>query len=119
MSRGAAPPATESCASVPVRRKAAVADRPNDTAISPVRAKLIEYLLEPVGPLGLVAIAAGTFGVALHRGGYKRLVVSLDDAARISAEQILELARYVEQCNPHTLQQIASLLASPSGTAGR
>ena len=90
-----------------------------DAAISPVRAELIECLLEPVGPLGLVAIAAGAFGVFLHRGGYKRLVVSLDDAARISANQILELARYVEQCNPHTLQQIASLLAaSPVGTAG-
>lgn len=86
------------------------------TATSSVRARLIEWLLEPVGPLGVVAVAAGAFGVFLHRGNYQRLVVSLDDAARISADQMLELARYVEQCNPHTLEQIASLVAaSPVG----
>ena len=90
-----------------------------DTAISPVRATLIECLLEPVGPLGLVAIAAGAFGVFLHRGSYRRLVVSQDDADRISAGQLLELARYVEQCNPDALQQIALVLTtSPDGTAG-
>ena len=90
-----------------------------NTAASPVRAGLIERLLEPVGPLGLVAIAGGAFGGLLHRGSYKRLVVSLDDVARISSNQMLELARYVEQCNPHTLQQIASLLAANSAeTAG-
>jgi hypothetical protein len=80
-------------------------------ATSPLRTRLLECLLQPVGPLGLVAIAAGAFGEVLHRGSYKRLAVSLDDASRISADQMLELARYVEQCSPDTFQQIASLLA--------
>jgi len=88
-------------------------------ATAPLRARLLECLLQPVGPLGLVAIAAGAFGEFLHRGSYKQLAVSLDDAARISADQMLELARYVEQCNPDTFQQIASLLAeNPLGIAG-
>ena len=74
-------------------------------ATSHLRAKPLECLLQPVGPLGLVAIAAGAFGDFLHRGSYKRLVVSLDDAARITAEQLIKLARYVEQCSPDTLQR--------------
>jgi DNA-binding MurR/RpiR family transcriptional regulator len=48
-----------------------------------------------------------------------RLAISPEDAARVSADQMLELARYVEQSNPETFQQIASLLAeNPVGMAG-
>jgi len=66
-----------------------------------------------------VAIAAGAFGELLRRGNYARLTVSLEDASRISAGQMLELARYVQQCNPETFQQITSVLAdSPVGFAG-
>ena len=88
-------------------------------ATSPLRARLLECLLQPIGPLGLVAIGAGAFGAFLHRLGDKRLTVSLDEASRITAEQILELARYVEQCSPDTFQQVASVLAdSPVAMAG-
>jgi hypothetical protein len=86
---------------------------------APLRARLLECLLQPVGPLGLVAIAAGAFGTILHRGGYRHLVVAPEDAVRISAEQMLELARYVEQCKPETFQRVATLLAeSPVAMAG-
>lgn len=86
---------------------------------APLRARLLECLLQPVGPLGLVAIAAGAFGAILHRGGYRHLVVAPEDAVRISADQMLELARYVEQCSPETFQRLATLLAeSPASMAG-
>ncbi len=90
------------------------------SAAAPVRARLLECLLQPVGPLALVAIAAGAFGEFLHRRtGGRRLAISLDDVARISAEQMLELARYIEQLDPATFQQIPSLLADhPVGMAG-
>ena len=89
------------------------------SATAPLRAKLLECLLLPIGPLGLVVIAAGAFGEFLQRGNYMRLAVSPEDAARISADQILELARYVEQSNPEIYQQVASLLAkNPVGMAG-
>ena len=95
-----------------------IADAYNE-ATAPVRAKLLECLLRPVGPLGLVAIAAGAFGGFLHRGGPSRLDVSLDDAARVTTDQVLELARYVEQSSPDTFLQIASLLVQhPVGIAG-
>ena len=89
------------------------------TATAPLRARLLECLLKPIGPLGLVAIATGAFGAFLQRGNYMRLAISPEDAARVSADQMLELARYVEQSNPETFQQIASLLAeNPVGMAG-
>jgi hypothetical protein len=87
-------------------------------AAGPLRVKLLECLLRPVGVLGLVAIATGAFGELLRRGSYRRLDITLDDAARVTTDQMLELARYVEQYKPETFQQIASLLAeTPVGIA--
>ena len=89
-----------------------------DNASQPLRAKLLECLLRPVGPLAMVAIAAGAFGSFLHRGAHHRLSVTLDDVARISGNQMLELARFVEQCGPEAFDQVASVLAdNPSGIA--
>jgi len=87
-------------------------------APAPLRAKLLECLLRPVGPLALVAIAAGAFGRFLHRLTGDAVPISLDDAARITSDHVLELARYVQQCSPHALLQIGSLIADrPIGFA--
>ena len=44
--------------------------------------------------------------------------ISLDDLARITPGHVLELTRYVEQCSPHVLLRIGSLIAaSPIGIA--
>ena len=74
-------------------------------AAAPVRRKLLERLLRPVGSLAMAAVASGAFGAFLLRR------VTLDDVARISVEQLAELARFVEQCNPDVLQQVLSMLA--------
>jgi hypothetical protein len=71
-----------------------------------VRRKLLERLLRPVGSLALAAVASGAFSTFLLRR------VTLDDVARITAEQLAELASFVAQCSPDTLQQILSMLAS-------
>ncbi|MFO1332533.1 MAG: hypothetical protein U1E95_08780 [Rubrivivax sp.] len=85
-------------------------------ATAPLRKRLVECLLRPVGPLGLVAVAAGAFGALLQRGSYRGVTVALDDAARISPEQVLELASYVEQVDPDTFLQLMPLL--DKGTLG-
>ena len=88
-------------------------------AAAPLRTRLLECLLRPVGPLGLVAIAAGAFGAILHRGGYRELNVLPEDAHRISPEHMLELARYLEQAYPESLLQIAPIVADRgAGLAG-
>src|SRR5467141_655527 len=89
-----------------------------EKAPAPLRMKLLEYLLRPVGPLALVAIATGAFGHLLYRLRRDAMPISLDDAARITSGHVLELARYVEQCSPHVLLRIGSLIAaSPIGIA--
>jgi len=72
------------------------------------RRKLLEGLLRPVGSLALAAIASGAFSTFLLRGTRG---VTLEDVARITAEQMAELARFVLQCSPDTLQQISVNLA--------
>jgi hypothetical protein len=58
-----------------------------------------------LGSLALAAVASGAFRTFLLRR------VTLEDVARITAEQFVELARFVDQCSPDVLQQILSMLA--------
>ncbi len=87
-------------------------------ANAPLRARMLARLLRQLGPLGLVAVAAGAFASFLHRGGNESVRVALEDVGRYPNEQILELARFVEQVNPDALKQVASLVTdSPIGIA--
>lgn len=84
----------------------------------PLRARMLACLLRPLGPLGLVAIASGAFASFLVRATPTGVAVALEDAARYSSEQIFELARFAEQVNPDTLQQLVSLFNdNPAGMA--
>lgn len=81
-----------------------------------LRARILEYLLKPLGTLGLVAIAAGAFAGFLQRRSADVFMVSLDDVTRYSSDQITELARFVWQVSPESLQSIANTLAdTPMG----
>lgn len=82
-----------------------------EAATPPLRARLLECLLRPLHPLGLVAIAAGAFGGFLHRAHWTRFTVSLDDAVHYTSSQIFELARFVDQVQPEVFHQVAALLA--------
>jgi len=82
-----------------------------EQAPATLRAKLLECLLIPVGPLALLAVGAGAFARFFNRLQGDAQPISLDDAARISSAQVLELARYVEQCNPHVLLRLGTLIA--------
>lgn len=77
----------------------------------PLRARLLECMLKPIRPLGLVAVAAGAFGGFLHRESWGSLSISIEEAVRYSADQVFELARYVEQFQPEAFQQVAGMLA--------
>jgi hypothetical protein len=80
-------------------------------APAPLRARLLECLVRPLGPLAVVAIAAGAFGHLLYRLRHDALPISLSDASRVTPEQVRELTRYVEQCSPDALLQIGALIA--------
>lgn len=80
-------------------------------AAPPQRVRLLNGLLRPVGPLALVAIAAGAFSNLLPTTRWHVASVSLDDVMRLTAGQVLELARYVEQKSPEAFMQLPDLLA--------
>jgi hypothetical protein len=81
-------------------------------AAPPQRVTLLNGLLRPVGPLALVAIGAGAFATLLPSHHWHGASATLDDAMRLGAHQVLDLARYVEQKSPE------SLLALPTWLAG-
>jgi hypothetical protein len=88
-------------------------------ALLPLRAKLLECLLQPVGTLGLMAIATGAFGELLLRRRFGPLGISPEDASRFTVDHVRELASFVEQCAPETCWRIAMLLAeSPTAMTG-
>jgi hypothetical protein len=83
-----------------------------------LRPRLLECLLRPVGPLALVAIAAGAFRRFLYRLRRNAMPISIEEAARVTSDHVLELARYVEQSSPDALLRFAALIAAhPLGFA--
>lgn len=76
-----------------------------------LRAQMLACLLRPLGTLGLAAVASGAFGRLLHRDPSMVGTSAIDDLARFSSDQVLELARFVQEVNPQTLEQVGDLLA--------
>ena len=76
-----------------------------------LRAQLIECLMRPMGALGLVAVAGGAFAALRQRHGWQTLQVTLDDATRITADQVMELSLYLQQATPEVFRQVADLVA--------
>jgi hypothetical protein len=74
---------------------------------------MLTQLLRPVGPLALVAIAAGAFGRLLPPTRWQGVQLSADDAQHFNAQQVYELVRYVEQKSPELLLQLPQLVADP------
>jgi hypothetical protein len=83
-----------------------------DEAPPPLRQRLLNHLLRPLGPLALVAVAAGGFARLLPPGRWSSAQVQLDDVWTIQPEQVLDLARYVEQKAPEMLWRLPEIIAS-------
>ena len=76
-----------------------------------LRAGLLECLLRPIGPLALSAVAAGAFAIFVYRSAWNQLAVVPASVTRFSANEVLELARFVEQYQPDVLGQIVHVLS--------
>ncbi|MFZ5549306.1 MAG: hypothetical protein ACOZJX_11475 [Pseudomonadota bacterium] len=82
------------------------------------RAELVQCLMRPVGALGLVAVAGGVFAGVRQRHGWAQLQVTIEEAARISADQVLELAAYLQQTTPEIFSRVGDLVGSQPALAG-
>jgi len=85
------------------------------SAEAPLKAKLLECLLRPLGALALVAVAGGVFGALRSRHGWQRLQVHEDDTLEVSAEQVRELACYLQQSAPEVLPAVTDMLRRQAG----
>jgi hypothetical protein len=74
------------------------------------RARLLGRLLGSVGPLALVVVGGGVFAKYLRNARWPEVPISLEDAARATSSQVYDLARYVEQSNPHLVDGLLSAL---------
>jgi len=81
------------------------------SASQPLRADMLVCLLRPLGTLSLVGVASGAFATLLQRQGTASAILSVQEVARFSSQQIMELASFVHEVNPGVLQQLATLLA--------
>ena len=75
------------------------------------RSRIVATLLRPLGPLALVAVASGAFAGLLTRAGALGSALPIDELGAFTREQVLELARFVEQVSPQTLRQVAGAIA--------
>ena len=82
-----------------------------NAAGNPLRARLLRCLMRPLGLLGVAGVASGAFVAFIDRRGGE-LRIDPDAAAQVSSQQMLELARFVEQVDPQALQQFATLAAN-------
>ena len=80
------------------------------------RARMLGRLLASVGPLALTVVGGGAFAKYVGQARWPEVPVSLDDAARATAEQVYEIVRYVQQSNPQVLNQLLNVLARDTVT---
>src|SRR5262245_19429924 len=90
-----------------------------DEAPAPQRQRLLNHLLRPVGPLALVALAAGAFARLLPPGRWSSAQVQLDDVWTIGPDQVLALAQYVEQKAADLLWRLPEVVAASPLLASR
>jgi hypothetical protein len=82
------------------------------------RSSIVAALLKPLGPLALVAVASGAFAGLLDRVHALGATLPIDGLGHFTREQVYELARFVEQVNPDTLQQVAGAITeNPFGVS--
>jgi hypothetical protein len=63
----------------------------------PVRARLLQLLMIPIGPLAMTVLAGGAFAKYAEFARRLPIPLSLEDAARVTSGQVAEIARYLEQ----------------------
>jgi hypothetical protein len=88
------------------------------TAEPSLRVRLLNCLLKPLGTLALAGVAAGAFAQFVHRSGAATARAAFDDVAQYSNDQLMELARFVEQVSPEALRDFTKLMSDhPVGMA--
>ncbi len=86
-----------------------------ETAPVPLRTRLLEHLLRPVGVLALVAIANGIFAKIRLQSGWPAIPLTANVVQNVQADDVVALAYRLQQISGDALSGLSQLLAdSPS-----
>jgi len=80
----------------------------------PLRARLLQGLLIPIGPLAMSVLAGGVFAKYAEFARRWPIPLSLEDVARVTSSQVAEIARYLEQSDPSVLEQAVIAISRDS-----
>lgn len=75
-----------------------------------VKQKLVTILLGVAGPLALASLAEGRFARFLLRSPSESLLVSLEEARRLTEGQVLAIADYAWQASPAVYARLVEVL---------
>lgn len=76
-----------------------------------LRARLLQQLLLPIGPLAMAVVAGGAFAKYVPFARRFVVPVSAEEAMSITGAQLAELARYLEQSEPAVLEQLLAVMS--------
>jgi len=76
-----------------------------------LRARLLQRLLIPIGPLAMTVLAGGAFAKYVEFARRLPVPISVEDAGRVTSGQVAEIARYLEQSDPIVLEQVVVALS--------
>lgn len=83
-----------------------------ETAPLPLRANLLEQLIQPLGVLALVAIANGIFAKIRFKSGWPQMHVRWEDVQNVQAKDVAALVERVQQVSLHSFDGLAKVLAA-------
>lgn len=74
--------------------------------------QLLETLLRPLSLLALAALAGGKFARMCIRNGEVKSPIAVEDAQKVSANDVAVLVRYVQQANEEVVEVLVKQLRS-------
>ncbi len=89
-----------------------------ESAPVPVRTRLLEHLLRPVGVLSLVAIANGIFAKIRFQSGWPAIPLSASLVQSVQADDVVALAYRLQQISGDALTGLTQLVADSPSLAG-
>lgn len=89
-----------------------------EAAPAPMRPRLLEQLLRPVGVLSVVAIANGVFARLRFHTGWPQVPLSAGDVQSIGTDDIIALAYRLVQIGGEALNGVTQLLTDSPALAG-
>jgi hypothetical protein len=83
-----------------------------------VRKSLLEHLLRPLGVLGLISVAGGTFARFRLQNGWQDSSIRMEDLQEVHISDVIALVDYVQQVSVGAIIEAVRMLSSAPTLTG-